>query len=88
MHAAGAEAFERLLARLQYAGGRDGHVVVGQQGIHGFDVAIEDCITPLALELVDLVAAFVLLCDRKSAGEERNNADRQCENRGHGPPGD
>src|SRR5208283_4101968 len=69
MHAAVAQVLQGLVACLNGAGGRDGHVVVGQQGIHGIGVGGEDSVAPLDLELIDFMAAVVFLRQRQAASE-------------------
>ena len=64
VHGAGAKDGEGLLFGLQDAGGSDGDVIVGEQGIHGRDVVFQHSIAPGVFEAFDLVPRFVLFCAR------------------------
>ena len=52
---------QRLLFGLKGAVGGNGRVVVGQEGVHGGDVALENGITPYLFQLEYLVVALMLL---------------------------
>ncbi len=74
--AAGAEVGERLFLCLESTGGSNGHVVVGQQGVHRRGVSLQDGIAPDLFKLVDLMAALVLLRSGNS-GMERVHPHRK-----------
>ena len=56
---AAAQIGERFVFRLERAIGGDGHVIAGQQGIHGGDVSVQDGVAPMIFEVVDFVADLV-----------------------------